>query len=427
MDREAGQAALEHVAVVAVVGAVLAAAAFVGPARAGEVAGSIGVQVRRALCVVGGGDCERDRAPCVVAAREERDHWGARLLVVRLGAGWIGLVERRSDGRLGVARVREDELGLDLGSGAKAGVALGRLGGVSLGGEARAAVLAHRREGLSWVVEDRAQADALLRSLRADRWASVSGSGIVRAIVDGRSAVPEPDEVHGERGWGVALGGEGGAGVASGSVDLSADDAWGTRRRRDGHRVLYLRRTAALAAALGVQGLGETSGAAGRDAVLGLEVDASGRPVDLSLVETGPLEGSADLPAAVQEAAGFLAGEARGDRRWSVEHHLDLTVPANLAAAREAITAVQGSRTRFGDPTAAGAALRARLAVAAVVHARTYAVEAEEHGAGVEGSVLGVGAGVEGGREVTSTRLLAAATRGLDGRWALRTDCLAAA
>lgn len=427
MDRQAGQAALEYVAVVALV-AVLAGAG-VATASGGEARGiprAVVVQVQRALCLVGGGDCERDRAPCVVATRQEHDHWGARILFVRLGSGWVGLVERRSDGRHVVSRVREDELGVDFGSAAKGRLALGGLGKVTLGGEARASALAHRGDGLSWVVEDAVAAQRLLEQLSADRWASVSGSGIVRKIVDGRSGLPEPDEVFGERGWGVTLGGAGEAAVGSVSLELSAQDAWGTRRLRDGHRVLYLRRTTQLAAALGIDALGESEGSDGRDAVLAVEVDARGRPLDLSLVETGPLGGSRDLPASVQGAAGLLAGGA-GERRWAVEHHLDLTVPENLAAAREALGAVGRAHVGFGDPTRAGAALRARLDAAAVVHARTYAVDASSTGAGAEGAVLGVGAGLDAGRDVSGARLLAAATRGPDGAWAVREDCLAAA
>ncbi|HYF27664.1 MAG TPA: hypothetical protein VD931_18120 [Baekduia sp.] len=429
MPRDAGQASLEYVGLVAVLAGVLAAATLAG-AGSGALAGTVAHEVHRALCVVTAGDCDRDRAPCVVRSRALRDHWGARILWVRLGAGWAGVVETLSDGRVVVSRVREDELGLDGGTGAQAGLALGRAGRLALGGEVRAAVLAHRRDGLSWTVRSAAQARALLHRLAADRWASASGSGILRAIVDRQADLPAPDEVHGERDWGVTLGGSGSAGEAAGSLSLSAQDAWGTRRLRDGRRVLYLRRTAALDAALGLGELVDGGASAARDATVGVEVDAAGRPRDLVVVETGVLEGSRDLPAEVSEASGLLSsgsGSARGARGWVVERHLDLTVPANLAAARAAIAAARGgARVGFGDPTTPGAALRARLAGAAVVHARTFAVDATSHGGEVGGAVAGVGLGLEGGHDVTTTRLLAAATRGLDGRWVRRDDCLPA-
>ncbi len=189
--------------------------------------------------------------------------------------------------------------------------------------------------------------------------------------------------------------------------------------------MLYLRRTSALEAALDIPGLGAAGGDRRRDATVGIEVDARGRPVALSLLETGELRGSGDLPAAVQEAAGLLAAAGEGTRRFEVERHLDLTVPANLVAARAVLAAV-GDPMRLRDATAPGAALRRRIAEDAVVHARVYAVEARSHGVDLA-AALGIGAGVEATHEVVTARLLAAATRGIGGRWARRADCLDAA
>ncbi len=53
-QRDAGQASLEYVAVVALVALVLAAAAL-ATGRTGDLAHAIAGQVHRALCVVGGG------------------------------------------------------------------------------------------------------------------------------------------------------------------------------------------------------------------------------------------------------------------------------------------------------------------------------------------------------------------------------------
>jgi hypothetical protein len=62
-----------------------------------------------------------------------------------------------------------------------------------------------------------------------------------------------------------------------------------------------------------------------------------------------------------------------------------------------------------------------------VVDARTYALEGERYGGELDASVGGIGAGadVEAGSE--SARLVAAVTRGIDGQWRRREDCLAAA
>jgi hypothetical protein len=60
---------------------------------------------------------------------------------------------------------------------------------------------------------------------------------------------------------------------------------------------------------------------------------------------------------------------------------------------------------------------------AAVIDARTYAIDTDTRG--VEGRI---GRGVQiGGKYETSTqkaRLLAATTRGIDGQWRVRDDCL---
>ena len=103
----AGQASAEYVALLAVVGVVVAGAAAVGsvPALAAQVAGA----VRHGICLVAGGICSPGEAraaglaPCLVHARAERERLGGRVLVVRLGRGDSLLVERRSDGSAAVS------------------------------------------------------------------------------------------------------------------------------------------------------------------------------------------------------------------------------------------------------------------------------------------------------------------------------------
>jgi hypothetical protein len=71
-------------------------------------------------------------------------------------------------------------------------------------------------------------------------------------------------------------------------------------------------------------------------------------------------------------------------------------------------------------------ALRARLDAAAVVHASTYEVDARR--TALTGSAA-VGLRLAGSLEhsATTSRLLAAATRGIDGVWRTRTECVARA
>ena len=103
----AGQASAEYVALLAVVGAIVAGAAAVGsPPLAGL---GVAAAVRHGICLVAGGVCTPREAraaglaPCLVHARTDRERLGGRLLVVRLGRGDALLVERRSDGSAAVS------------------------------------------------------------------------------------------------------------------------------------------------------------------------------------------------------------------------------------------------------------------------------------------------------------------------------------
>ena len=77
-----------------------------------------------------------------------------------------------------------------------------------------------------------------------------------------------------------------------------------------------------------------------------------------------------------------------------------------------------------GAAVAVAAALRRRLDEVGVVHARTY--DADQRRYGIDGSVgvEGVQLGASLSRTLLDSHLVAAATRGLDGVWRVRHDCL---
>ena len=97
-----GQASLEYLGVLALVAVVLAAAAVLGPVP--DLAGAVGAQIRRALCIVTGADCltRAGPLPCVTGAVEDRREREAHLVVVRLADGRVVLREQRSDGTVAV-------------------------------------------------------------------------------------------------------------------------------------------------------------------------------------------------------------------------------------------------------------------------------------------------------------------------------------
>src|SRR4051812_37856117 len=101
MASEQGQASLEYLGVVTVVGLLLAALAV--PALAGrDMASTVLGELRRALCLVGGGQCLLHRRPCVVASSQVADDGGVDLAIIRIGSREVVLREERSDGTVAV-------------------------------------------------------------------------------------------------------------------------------------------------------------------------------------------------------------------------------------------------------------------------------------------------------------------------------------
>ena len=153
-----------------------------------------------------------------------------------------------------------------------------------------------------------------------------------------------------------------------------------------------------------------------------LTVAPDGRWIDLAVTRTGELGTTVALPKDVASALGTLDLPGSPPRRWVTDSHLDLADPDNLAAAQAFVAGLKDP-LHPGRLTDAIGALSRRMRDAAVIDARTYAVDDETRGA--EGH-----AGVElqiGGKYQTSTesaRLVAATTRGLDGQWRVRDDCL---
>lgn len=414
-----GQASLDYLTVLVVTGLLLGAGTGVAMAQGGGIAGAVTTQVVRALCIVSGGDCDRDRAPCVVGSTGKTISGSLSLAVVRLGRDQLALVEERSDGRFDVTLVRGWNPGLEGGVGLKLKIPKT---GLAFQGELRAAVLAHLRKGRSWTVGSAAEADALVGTL-----GGLKGAIVPEAVRGG--TLPEPDRTFEESGWSTTIGLEGVLDPAKVRVELSAADFDGARRdRRTGHVTHYLKRSQEFGAALerptddGKVG-GELDYVGGY--VWAIETDRRGRPVDLMIVESDEYRGTASLPDEVAEVAGHLGVPGKIAERYEVERHLDLTVPANLRAAMQFVSRVLGpfkGATPFADRVAVSDALRDRLDRFGVVHARTYETEHASDGGGATlAAGLKIGAGYE--TSVHTSKLLAATTRGPGGTWRSRTDC----
>jgi hypothetical protein len=393
-----GQASLEWLAVVALVATLLGFGAAL--AQAGYIGRRVTREMARAICLVGAGDCERDREPCVTTSGTRAQAVSFDIGIVRLGEDGFALLERRSDGTIAVTI----EQGGKAGVGAAAGVGAGfRLGGAdaSVGGEVTASMVARLGKGRTWIVDTEDQA---------------------RELVERRGGARPPDITSGNGALTSGLGASGGVSglvelpAAQGSLTFDRQAGW-RADRRTGHRTAY------------VQASWAASGSAGGQSVLGLsgggetfavELDAAGRPLDLRVIATGRFGGSRDLPAVVQPVAGLLAAGAGSDRVYEVTSHLDLTDPANLGAARDLLDAI-ARRTAIAAPSQA---LRRRIDTRGTVEARILSQGSKSSGAGFHVTFDGLKIGGSAEIEQRSQQLLAATSRGLDGQWLTRTDCV---
>jgi hypothetical protein len=181
-----GQAAADYVAVLLVVGVVLAATATAAVAVPG-VGDRVVRTVRTGLCIVGGDVCRSADAvaaglgPCVTTERSTRQDTTLDVAVVRLGGSGEWQLALRSDGGAVVTRLAEAE------GGGTVGVGL-TFSPVGLDAGAQLALTAGYRSGKAWRFSDAASAVAFLEGAKRDgavaasrapdiRWDGLAGSG----------------------------------------------------------------------------------------------------------------------------------------------------------------------------------------------------------------------------------------------------------
>jgi hypothetical protein len=401
-----GQGTIEYLGVVLLVAVVAGAGtALAAGGPSGDIASAVTRQFMRALCLVTGGDCDRDRAPCDVGTRTEGREWTVTVLVVKGGHRRAIVRQQRSDGTVLITEVKAPLAGIEATNGVRARIKLGD-GGFAFGSDVTAAVTAEWGDARTWRLPNAHAADALVAALE-------DGTRV-------RPADEEVDHVSAEAGVsGTAPLGQVARGSAAASMHIG-----GARRtdRVTGNRTYYLD--------LGVAGQADASGRAsiGKASVAGadserfaLTVARDGRWLDLARIQVGELSGAASLPTDLVPVIDSLDVPTQGHRRWVAETHLDLSDAENLAVA-EAVVAQTRSKNPLGVAKALNA-LSLRLSRHGVVDARTYAVDTDTTAFEAHG---GRGFKVGGKYETTTekTRLIAARTRGIDGRWRHRDDCL---
>jgi len=410
MRSSRGQGTVEYLAVVLLVAVVLGggASAAAATGAGADIATAVPHQVMRALCIVTGGDCERDRAPCDVASSTASSTWSANVWVLSVGHGRVVVVDRRSDGKVLVTLTTTASGGLRTTAGAGVRIERGRRR-LSLGGAVTASATASLGRGRTWVLPDAPTATAFVAAL---------GRG---------DDVRRPDEEVREGGLDVALSGSRGGVAANATATGTLHGTVGVRADHvTGAKTYYLEVGADaaldLSTALGVAPVGG-SGRAEGNGQLALTVARDGRWVGLAVTASGDVSAAARVPSGGGPLAAVLGVPTAAGRRWVAEAHLDLNDPENLAAARAVVDRVRAVPPSPRADAAAIAKLAQRIADDAVVDLRAYALDRTSDGFSLQ---LGTGLAVGGSHETTTehTRLIAARTRGLDGRWRPREDCL---
>ena len=201
---------------------------------------------------------------------------------------------------------------------------------------------------------------------------------------------------------------------------LGAGDTWGERRDADGSRRVYVRRDRRFTGALRIpKASAQAEAEASEDYAVRLGRD--GTPVELVVTTSGRLRAGIELPGAVRRVVGDPP--ATDPRRFVVESRLALDTPGRRALAAGFLAQVRARRPVLGAPVDVTAALRRELDDRGTAQVRAYADDASRWGAQARtGSGLRLGGGVA--RVVARSRLVDAASRGPDGAWVRRGDCL---
>jgi hypothetical protein len=431
----AGQASTEYVALLAVVCVIVAgAAAAVGAPP--PLAVKLAAALRHGICRVAGGVCTTGEAraeglaPCLVAARFNRERLGAHVLVVRVGHGDALLVERRSDGSASVSFAD----GLSAGLGATLGLRLPE--GLQAGGSG--SLGAQFTSGRTWEFSSFAAAARFVR-----RWApreSLGGElrGALRSACPfchhHPPAMPEPDAKFVEGGAYGELSAALHAGLRraglGGDVEAEAGVVAGRRIARGGRETWYDRLDGEAAGRLGML-LGAVESHSAGTAALEITLDHD-RPVELRVRAAARVYDDVELPGPISSLRA-VAAQVRGatapsggnfGRRLEAEVSLDLTDPRNRSAV-SGVVDMMALRVAPGEWDDRLRALAARLDADGAVDVRVLRVGLQERDMGAEGGI-GLGAGGSYRSTQEDRRLLRAWSLRAGGPLHEREDCVTA-
>ena len=243
-------------------------------------------------------------------ARDERRE-SVSLGFVQLGAGRVVLRERLSDGTLRLTVLHRGRAGVTAGFGSSTRV---RVGGVEVdvGAHAQGTVAGLVGGGQVFEVRTAAQADAIVRRLRAEGSPTLDA---VRRLVRRGGGTPAADATLAEGGFDAGVDFELSAGEAKAGASGGGENVLGRRvDRRTGETTWYLRLDRELpvfADAL----LGDASGELDGDALLSVTTDRQGHATELAALVGGHARAGASVETGASVSGGHGAVGGRGPRR----------------------------------------------------------------------------------------------------------------
>lgn len=428
-----GQASADYVALLAVVGCVLAGTLAVAAVPA--LAPAVSATIRHGICLVAGGVCTPGEAraaglePCLVHARGDRERFAATALVLRLGRGDELLVERRSDGTAAVSFIDGRRAGLEAAIGVRLKWGQALAGGAGL----------QFTSGRTWEFPSAAAAMRFVRRWAREETLTGELRGLPRKLClfcRGRPEPPPPQATYHEAGA---------YGEFSDDVDLPGmphvrqgpglrvEGALGAivgRRVSGARRTWYARIDGSAAGRLGAV-LGAVELSRGGDAALELTF-VGDQPVELRVRGAAALRDQLDLLGAttsLESLAARLRGATGGSPGSGLgveaQVSLDLTDERNRRAALEFVGMLRPgvSPGEWDDRTRA---LARRLDEDGSVDVSVMRVGASSQQEFEAAAALGLELGVEYRREARTRELVRAWSLRHGGALGEREDCVSA-
>lgn len=428
LSGERGQGSLEYTGIIALVVAAVLALVLLAPGWGSSVGDGIKAAVCKVVSLATGNSCgstaeassRKPEEPCAVNKSATNFDASVTIASVKLGGGGHFLETTMSDGSVKVTVNGTALGGAQFGIGEYAGVTVGDTT-YGEGATASVSVTANAEAGNTWNFtgpDAQAHADSFTsdaeRQTAQDAATHIAPGPLGDLLDSGINAIvgkwdpPKPDSSYVAIGLGANVDGKAsfGAGGASGGAGLKG--LIGYQTNKDGSSVGYFQVTDELAGKAGILSSAGTvggSGSVGAKGVVSVTFDAQHHATKLTIQDsldasgglTGVTSNTSSLVGMAQDAA-FGPGEKGASRE--VEASLNLTDPANHAAATQFLSAVginalrPASGQAYQNSYDAGKALLARFQSNGQITVLNYTGDKSGLGVGGEG-----GLGIEFGAD----------------------------